>query len=386
MVCGLVLGMSLAAPVAIAQDPPVSPEAAQAEYVRLSREMQSRAERNAWSGVERTYQAILANGVPPSQEDHLLAARAAKQAGDAKSVRDRLALAIELGENLEAYDWAWEFDSSYGRVELAADVGTHELVPAAMPFQPDLSASVRFAQAQLQETGTFNGFLPQGNYTFGPYTIEVMPRVQTVQIDARGSVPVERPEREARPPRPEREPRERDVRPEREPRPERVRPVRAPREPADPTGREEVAKGHLFAVTAGLGNRYGGGIGGGINGVLRVPVDVIGFGLSAGVGYDVVWAAAGYHVGGRLYLPAIVSGLSSATFFLGGGWSPMVYLQDSPGVNRTVSQELHATPIGLDIRLGQFVIDASFEFTRVTGFGDEVWFAGYGVGVGFGFP
>ncbi|MFT6377730.1 MAG: hypothetical protein ACJARS_004392, partial [bacterium] len=47
--------------VAVGQDE-LSEEASQAEYVRLAREVQRFAERNAWSGVERSYQSILANG------------------------------------------------------------------------------------------------------------------------------------------------------------------------------------------------------------------------------------------------------------------------------------------------------------------------------------
>ena len=117
LACG---GMTALSSVAVAQDD-VSEEAAQAEYVRLSREIQRFAELNRWSGVERSYQAILANPTAPSQADHLYGARAAKEVGNAAAVRERLEAAIELGENSEAYDWAWEFDSTYGRVDLACD-------------------------------------------------------------------------------------------------------------------------------------------------------------------------------------------------------------------------------------------------------------------------
>lgn len=375
---------SLALPVQQAQAQEAPSEAARAEYVRLSREMQRLAERNAWSGVERTFRNILDNGTDPSQQDWIYAAQSAKQTGDVAAMRERLDRANALGENPEVMAWMWEVDSTYGRVELACDPGQHDLSPVSMPFQPDLAAAVRFAQADLAEDGVFNGYLPEGHYSFGPYEIEVLPRVRTVQIDARSSVPVERtqPPREA----PERARPER-TRPERT-RPERNRPARdetADDASAAASPAKDPLHSHLFAVSVGLGNRFGGGVGGGVGATFRVPLGPVGLGVDAGYGYDIGWGVAAYHVGGRFYLPGIGEDNWSGSLYVGGGLSPMVYFQEPDG-RLTAYQRPQVTPLGLDVRYERLVFEACFQITHAEGFGANTWFAGYGVGVGIGFP
>ncbi|MBW2255496.1 MAG: hypothetical protein JRI25_12975, partial [Deltaproteobacteria bacterium] len=162
-------------------------EAARAEYVRLSAELKRLSEKNAWSGVERTYQAIIDTGVDPSYDDYFHAAHAVRSFGDVTAARDRLLLANEIREEREVMDWLWEIDSSYGKVALMSDPGTLELAPDSMPFHPDRAATVQFAQAQIQETGEYDGYLPEGAYTFGHFEIRVVPRVTTVRVDARGA-------------------------------------------------------------------------------------------------------------------------------------------------------------------------------------------------------
>jgi len=162
-------------------------ETARAEYVRLSAELKRLAEKNAWAGVERTYQAILETGVDPSYDDYFYAAHAARSFGDVTAARDRLLLANNIREEREVMDWLWEIDSSYGKVSLMCDPGTLELTPDSMPFHPDRAAAVQFAQTKIKETGTYEGYLPEGNYTFGHFDVRVVPRVTTVRIDARGA-------------------------------------------------------------------------------------------------------------------------------------------------------------------------------------------------------
>jgi hypothetical protein len=66
------------------------------------------------------------------------------------------------------------------------------LQPATMPFNPDQVASVTFAQRTIEETGVFDGLLPQGTYTFSDREIVVRPRVSTVKIDVRTDEKVKR--------------------------------------------------------------------------------------------------------------------------------------------------------------------------------------------------
>lgn len=156
-----------------------------AEYVRLSQELEKLATRNAWAGVERTYGLLVQTGAPPSFQDHVFGAHAARAVGDVTSARARLLKANEIREDREVLDWLWEIDSNYGLVYLAADKGQVELRAEVMPFEPDQASAVEFARLRVTETGEFEGYLPQGKYWFGAHEVLVQPRVQAMRIDMR---------------------------------------------------------------------------------------------------------------------------------------------------------------------------------------------------------
>jgi hypothetical protein len=165
-----------------------------AEYIRLSEELEKLAVRNAWSGVDRMYAAIIGMGATPSPKDHLSGAHSARALGNVTGARFRLEQANQQIEDKEILDWLWDIDSNYGRVSLLADRGKVVLNMDVLPFNPDQRKAVEWAQHQISETGTFEGFLPQGDYKFGVcpsekttpcYDVEVVPRVQSVRIDMR---------------------------------------------------------------------------------------------------------------------------------------------------------------------------------------------------------
>jgi hypothetical protein len=164
---------------------PISGNQKEAEYIRISQEMEKLATRNAWPGVARMYDELVATGVPPSFEDLVIGAHAARALGDVASERDRLLVANGMKEDREILDWLWEIDSSYGSVFLGCDIGKDTFSADVMPFEPDQAQSVMFAQQQITEKGVFQGYLPQGSYKFGQSTFTVQPRVQTVSIDHR---------------------------------------------------------------------------------------------------------------------------------------------------------------------------------------------------------
>jgi hypothetical protein len=170
----------------------------QAEYNRLQQELEKLASRNAWAGVERTYNAMLATGARLGHDDHVSGAHSARALGDITAARNRLMAANEISEDREVLDWLWEIDASYGKVFVAADKGSKkiDLRCSNMPFNPDQRKAVEFAQALVIEGGVFDGYLPQGHYTFGNhhkpegiYQLDVVPRVQSVRIDTRRSGP-----------------------------------------------------------------------------------------------------------------------------------------------------------------------------------------------------
>lgn len=159
-------------------------DAEHAEYVRLSQELEKLASRNAWPGVERTYNDLVATGVVPSFDDHMYGAHSARELGDISAAHTRLLAANAIKEDKQVLDWLWEIDSTYGQVFLAADPGATALKAAVMPFEPDQARAVEFAAAKIAESGVFQGYLPQGKYTFGDYEVNVLPR-QSPSIDLR---------------------------------------------------------------------------------------------------------------------------------------------------------------------------------------------------------
>lgn len=170
-----------------AEDGTLSAGPDQAEYVRLQQEIERLAQRNAWAGVERTYDEMLATGIPLAFEDHLAGAHAARALGDVWGARQRLTAANAVREgDREILEWLWDIDSHYGRVSLSCNPGKHqvEMTAEAMPFNPDQRRAVEFAIAEVRDTCLFDGLLPQGNYRFGTYDVKVQ-KVQAVRLDLR---------------------------------------------------------------------------------------------------------------------------------------------------------------------------------------------------------
>ncbi len=185
---GLLLGFT---PAAAADDlPPDASDVdsgvkAKAEYVRLSQELEKLAMRNAWSGVERTFLAIVETGVQPSFNDYVTGAARARSMGDISAARARLMAANALKEDRGVLDSLWEIDSKFGAVYLASDVGAMEFKAEATPFEPVQAKSVEFARTKIEETGVFEGFLPEGTYWFGETEVKVQPRVSAIMVDVR---------------------------------------------------------------------------------------------------------------------------------------------------------------------------------------------------------
>ncbi|TNE87436.1 MAG: hypothetical protein EP330_18395 [Deltaproteobacteria bacterium] len=169
---------ALAAPVAMAG------EVDQAEVTRLRTEMQRLAERSAWAGVERVYVALVEQGAELGYDDHFLGAQSSKALGDVAAARQRLLLANSAKESQDVMDWLFAIDSNYGEVRLkVAKGGGAELKPAEQPFAADQRAAIEFAAARLAETGTYNGYLPSGQYTLGDQSFQALPRVAAVEVD-----------------------------------------------------------------------------------------------------------------------------------------------------------------------------------------------------------
>lgn len=169
----------------------VTPSAgAAAEYKRLHEELDRLAKRNAWTGAERTYQAMLQTGAPMQFDDLKIGAQVAMAFGDIAVVRERLEAASKLREDREVIESLFAIDQSYGRVSLAGDPGEVELVVDTPPFDPTYARAIENAVERVRQTGTFEGLLPRGSYTFAGRQVAVGPGVSTPRIDVRSDAGV----------------------------------------------------------------------------------------------------------------------------------------------------------------------------------------------------
>jgi hypothetical protein len=147
--------------------------AAKAEYVRLSQEIASLAEKSHWEGVDRAYRKASATGIPLSFADHMAGASASLALGDVAAARDRLQGARALhDDDPDVIESLWALDTAFARVVLTAETGT-ALTVAAVPFQSDQARAIAFAAEKVAETGRFEGYLPAGRYTLGSVPFEV---------------------------------------------------------------------------------------------------------------------------------------------------------------------------------------------------------------------
>jgi hypothetical protein len=190
MVTAVLMAMAWGADPALA----TAGAGAEAEAVRLGQEIEKLAQRNAWAGVERMFDALVATGVPPTFEDYVAGAHAARASGEVGAMRERLQAAHGLREDRQIIDWLADVDAKFGRVTLACDpVLDAALEVESMPFQPELRRAVEFASGILAETCAFDGLLPAGEYwlAWGNYraAFKVMPRVASVRLDLRGMDP-----------------------------------------------------------------------------------------------------------------------------------------------------------------------------------------------------
>lgn len=152
------------APVAaLAQDPNM------AEKLRLEEEMKKLAGKNAWTGVERNYEALEALKMPLSFDDYFLGAQAARYLGKTFEQYSRLEKAKKLDAKPEITQELEALDGSYVRVELQGYEKRLVFVkPMVMPFAPDQRKSIEWASTVTSNTGSFRGMLPPGEYVVLP--------------------------------------------------------------------------------------------------------------------------------------------------------------------------------------------------------------------------
>lgn len=155
----------LAALLAASLAPGAARACDEAERLRLSDELSSLAQKNAWAGVERKYLELKRTKCELKYDQHSIGAESAKNLGKTFEIWERLqaATAIEAEPVVTAAIQAIE--ENYGRVEIRGDARHRApLLRDEMPFAPDQRKSIEYAMSVMEGTGSFKGMLPVGTY------------------------------------------------------------------------------------------------------------------------------------------------------------------------------------------------------------------------------
>ena len=146
----------------------IDPELA-AECKRIREEMMTLAQQEAWSGVERHYQQILAierSGGLINGNDHMLAASASASRGDLDELVVRLTSAVDAGSAEKAQVWLETLMTQTAIIEIKLQVaGAVAIKPSTFIVDQSYSAALRKAEQELLRTGEYIGRLPIGTYT-----------------------------------------------------------------------------------------------------------------------------------------------------------------------------------------------------------------------------
>ena len=152
---------------------------------QLHRELVKHARRNSWPAVDDTYRRLVAVGLPPDLEVHVLGARAAMERGQALLAWHRLrrvpesALTPEGGPDSLPAEGARLLGSlreQYGMVSLyVPDELTPELVRTHLPFKKEERDVIAAAVAAVAKGRAYRGLLPEGEYQLAGLRFLVRP-------------------------------------------------------------------------------------------------------------------------------------------------------------------------------------------------------------------
>jgi hypothetical protein len=166
--------------LAFARPKPEVPESShQAELKRLDEEMHKLATRNTWSGVERSYLAMLTlseeHALALTHEQHVLGAQAAQARGDVQEQWSRLKAAQQVESDLDTQGWIAMLEVTHGQVSLSVSPFLREAPTLEVLDPPDPGAmrTIEAARAQLADRRRFEGLLPLGRYRLGALQFEV---------------------------------------------------------------------------------------------------------------------------------------------------------------------------------------------------------------------
>lgn len=217
-----------------------SPEV-QAELVRLDEDIRKLAGRNLWDGVDGVYVRLIeleSDGATITMGQHEVGAQGALALGhiqDAVARYERARAAATTPEDQTRFDAVLrDLTIRYAPVALTAGGRLRKEATvqiSAAPFANDARAAIAYANAQVAATGTFDGLLPLGDYTFGAATFSLTGEPGTTEVAAGAATTASKPPKE--------------------PKPAKERPEKPPKQAAPP--RDSGGPGALVEVGIGSG-------------------------------------------------------------------------------------------------------------------------------------
>lgn len=177
----------------------------QAERIRLTDEIENLVPKNAWTGVERKYEALMKARCEVDPDTHNAGAKAAEFLGKTYEMYERLRQATGTDEDELVQQNIAGIEKNYGKVEIRGSARKRAaLVRPQMPFPPDQVKSIKYAQKVMEGTGSFKGMLPAGDYQVADQAFTVTPGeddFQTILVGkAKAAKPgEERPDSPSRP-------------------------------------------------------------------------------------------------------------------------------------------------------------------------------------------
>ncbi len=163
------------------------------EKLRLSQEISRLASKNAWAGVERSYEALLATKCELGFEQYWLGAESARYLGKTFEQWERLNEAKRIDPQQQVLESLIAIESNYGRIDLKGDPRRPPVLTRAdMPFAPDQRKSIEWASEVVTNTGAFHGMLPLGEYDVSgvKFTAAVGEEFQAVTVGKQRAAPV----------------------------------------------------------------------------------------------------------------------------------------------------------------------------------------------------
>ncbi len=165
----------------------------EAEKLRLAEEISRLAAKNAWTGVERSYTALLATRCELKFESYWLGSESARFLGKTFEQFERLELAKKIDAQPQVLDSLAAIEGNYGRIDIHGDVRHPPLLTRAdMPFAPDQRKSIEWAAQVVTATGSLHGMLPFGDYDVGgvKFAVAAGPDFQPVTVGKVRAAPV----------------------------------------------------------------------------------------------------------------------------------------------------------------------------------------------------